>query len=46
MPFEFGIDMGFHRSSDKRTDGKKFIIFEKDQYDLKKAVIDLTFTND
>ena len=41
IPFEFGIDMGFRRSSDKRTDGKKFIIFEKGQYDLKKALSDL-----
>ena len=41
MPFEFGIDMGFRRSSDKRTDGKKFIIFEKDQYDLKMSLSDL-----
>ena len=41
MPFEFGIDMGFRRSSDKRTDRKKFIIFEKEQYDLKKALSDL-----
>ena len=41
MPFEFGIDMGFRRSSDKRTDGKKFIIFEKDQYNLKEALSDL-----
>ena len=41
MPFEFGIDMGFRRSPDKRTDRKKFIIFEKEQYDLKKALSDI-----
>ena len=41
MPFEFGIDMGFRRAPDKRTDRKKFIIFEKEQYDLKKALSDI-----
>ena len=41
MPFEFGIDMGFRHSPDKRTDRKKFIIFENEQYDLKKALSDI-----
>lgn len=41
MPFELGIDLGIRRSSDKRTDQKKFIIFEKEQYDLKRALSDL-----
>ena len=41
MPFEFGMDMGFRRSPDKCTDRKKFIIFEKEQYDLKKALSDI-----
>ena len=41
MPFEFGIDMGFRQSSDKRTDVKKFLVFEKDQYDLKMSLSDL-----
>ncbi|MDE0154158.1 MAG: hypothetical protein OXS28_00895 [Gammaproteobacteria bacterium] len=41
MPFEFGVDMGFRRSPDVRTDRKKFIIFEKEQYDLKEALSDI-----
>ena len=41
MPFELGIDLGIRRSSDNRTDQKKFIIFEKEQYDLKRALSDL-----
>jgi len=38
MPFEFGIDVGLRRSGDKRLSLKKFLIFERDQYDLKKAL--------
>ncbi len=41
MPFELGLDMGFRRFSGDYADQKKFIIFEKEPYDLKKALSDL-----
>lgn len=41
MPFELGIDLGIRQASDKRTGRKKFIIFEKEQYDLKRSLSDL-----
>ena len=41
MPFELGLDMGFRRFSSNTTRQKKFIIFEKEQYDLKKSLSDL-----
>ena len=41
MPFELGLDMGFRRFSGAVSDQKKFIIFEKEQYDLKTALSDL-----
>ena len=41
MPFELGLDLGFRCFSGCSADGKKFIIFEKEQYDLKKSLSDL-----
>jgi hypothetical protein len=38
MPFEFGVDMGFRRSGESRFANKKFLIFEREQYDLKRAL--------
>lgn len=40
MPFEFGIDVGFRRSGIARLSEKKFLIFEKNQYDLKRSLSD------
>jgi hypothetical protein len=41
MPFEFGVDMGFRRSGESRFANKKFLIFEREQYDLKRALSDV-----
>lgn len=41
MPFELGLDMGFRRAPDEQTNGKKFLIFENEPYDLKRALSDL-----
>lgn len=41
MPFEFGMDMGFRRSGGGNLASKKFLIFENEQYDLKKALSDV-----
>ena len=41
MPFELGLDMGRRRAPDKKTNDKKFIIFEREPYDLKKSLSDL-----
>lgn len=41
MPFEFGVDLGFRRARDSIFSSKRFIIFECDQYDLKRALSDL-----
>lgn len=41
MPFELGLDLGFRCFSGCSVDEKKFIIFEKEQYDLKKSLSDL-----
>ena len=40
MPFEFGVDVGFRRSGVDQLNGKKFIIFEQNPYDLKQALSD------
>jgi hypothetical protein len=40
MPFEFGVDVGFRRSGTERFRAKKFLIFEQDPYDLKRALSD------
>lgn len=41
MPFEYGVDVGLRRSGPKKLRGKKFLIFERNQYDLKKALSDI-----
>lgn len=41
MPFELGLDMGFRMAPDKATNNKKFLIFEKNRYDLKRTLSDL-----
>lgn len=41
MPFELGLDLGFRRAPDDATNGKKFIIFESEPYELKKSLSDL-----
>lgn len=41
MPFELGLDMGFKKAPDDSTNGKKFIIFESEPYELKKSLSDL-----
>ena len=41
MPFELGMDVGFRRSGIENLREKKFLIFEANQYDLKKAISDI-----
>ncbi|MGF0537255.1 hypothetical protein ACQQ2Q_04610 [Agrobacterium sp. ES01] len=41
MPFEYGIDVGFRRSEDSGLQQKKFLIFERKPYDLKRALSDI-----
>lgn len=41
MPFEYGIDVGFRRSEDPGLQQKKFLIFERKPYDLKRALSDI-----
>jgi hypothetical protein len=40
MPFEFGVDVGFRRSGVGRLHEKKFMIFEREPYDLKRSLSD------
>jgi hypothetical protein len=40
MSFEFGIDVGFRRSGIDRLNEKKFLIFERNPYDLKRSLSD------
>ena len=40
MPFEFGIDFGLRRSGLDRLNEKKFLIFEDEPYELKRALSD------
>ena len=40
MPFEFGVDVGFRRSGVGRLNEKKFLIFEQEPYDLRRALSD------
>ena len=42
MPFELGIDVGFRRSGIGRYATKKFLVFEKNPYDLKQALSDIS----
>lgn len=41
MPFELGIDLGFRKSGVELFEQKKFLIFEKNAYDLKPTLSDL-----
>lgn len=41
MPFELGLDMGRRRAPDPETNDKRFIIFEKNPYELKRSLSDL-----
>jgi len=41
MPFELGIDFGLRNSGIKKFETKRFLIFEEDAYDLKRALSDL-----
>lgn len=41
MPFELGIDLGFRRGNVPVFQQKKFLIFEKEPYDLKRALSDI-----
>ncbi|GGL63528.1 hypothetical protein [Wenxinia marina] len=41
MPFELGLDMGRRRAPDPETNDKRFIIFEREQYELKRTLSDL-----
>lgn len=40
MPFEFGMDVGLRRSGVEPFGEKKFLVFEKNPYDLKRALSD------
>ncbi len=42
MPFELGLDMGRRRAPDDLTSDKRFIIFEKEPYELKRSLSDLS----
>lgn len=41
MPFEFGIDMGLRRSGVDPMTQKKFLVFEDNRFDLKRALSDI-----
>ncbi|SFK55598.1 hypothetical protein SAMN04488518_106201 [Pseudovibrio ascidiaceicola] len=41
MPFELGIDLGIRRSAANRFSQKRFLIFEKNAFDLKPTLSDL-----
>jgi len=41
MPFELGLDMGRRRAAKSQTNDKKFIIFERNQYETKRCLSDL-----
>lgn len=40
MPFEFGLDFGFRMSGIENASSKRFLVFERDPYDLKRALSD------
>ena len=42
MPFEFGVDVGLRRSGIDILATKKFLIFEENPYDLKRAISDIS----
>jgi len=41
MPFELGLDLGYRKSNVQNGAQKKFLIFEAEPYDLKKALSDI-----
>ncbi len=41
MPFELGLDMGRRRAPDPETNDKKFLIFEREPYELKRCLSDI-----
>lgn len=41
MPFEYGLDVGLRRSGIAGLSEKKFLIFEEEPYDLKRALSDI-----
>ncbi|WP_428414931.1 hypothetical protein [Pararhizobium sp.] len=41
MPFELGVDLGYRRSGALGAHRKKFLIFEREPYDLKRALSDI-----
>lgn len=41
MPFELGVDLGYRRSGAGRAHQKKFLIFEREPYDLKRTLSDV-----
>ena len=41
MPFELGVDLGLRRGDPERFGNKKFLIFEQQPYDLKRALSDI-----
>jgi hypothetical protein len=45
MPFELGMDMGWRRAPDVQSNDKKFLIFEKEPYELKRSLSDLAGTD-
>lgn len=40
MPFEFGLDFGIRAGGQPRQNEKCFLVFERNQYDLKRALSD------
>ncbi|MGR6431629.1 hypothetical protein [Rhizobium sp. PAMB 3182] len=42
MPFEYGVDVGLRISGVGNLDQKKFLIFERNAYDLKRALSDIS----
>lgn len=40
MPFEFGLDCGFRECDERLRREKRFLVFERDPYDLKRALSD------
>ncbi len=41
MPFEYGLDLALRKTGGKRMAGKRFLVFEETQYELKKALSDI-----
>lgn len=41
MPFELGLDLGIRRSDPELAAAKRFLVFERDPYDTKRALSDL-----